>query len=163
MSTLIQKEPVAGGDDFIPMSVPMQKLEVPEIPGYHLHWMRGTPDRLEQARRAKYEFVDPSEIRMNPTSLAGDASQSANTDMGSRVSVVAGGEISNGQAVRLYLMKVKDEYWRKSQDVLTDRSEKTAAALRTGLIGAESDAPADRGARYTKGKVPDLFKLKRRP
>lgn len=98
---------------------------------------------------------------LNSRDLGGDASHDGNTDMGSRVSVVAGGEVSHdGQPVRLVLMKVKKEYWDQAQKVLQDRSEKTAAALRAGLIGAERDAPGDSQHRYVKGKVPDLFKAK---
>ena len=34
-----------------------EKLWAPEIPGYHLHWMMGTPERLAQAEAAGYVFV----------------------------------------------------------------------------------------------------------
>ena len=54
----------------IPMSLPMQKLAVPELEGYHLHWMLGTTTRINQALRAGYEFVDPSEVDVVNTGLA---------------------------------------------------------------------------------------------
>ena len=41
----------------IPMSVPVQRLEVAEIPGYHLHWFLSTPERLQRALDGGYEFV----------------------------------------------------------------------------------------------------------
>ena len=34
--------------------------DLPEIPGYHLHWMRGTPSRISQALRAGYEWDSES-------------------------------------------------------------------------------------------------------
>ncbi len=146
----------------IPMTLPMQKLEVQEIPGYVLYWMRGTPSRIAQAQRAGYEFVNEDEVSLNNTSLGGDTLKSGNTDMGSRVSVVTGDEVGrDGQPVRLVLMKIKKEYWDEGQKVLLERSEKTAAAFRSGLVGADTaGATMDFTNRYMKGRVPDLFKAK---
>ena len=33
----------------IPMSVPVQRLEAPDIPGHHLHWFVGSSERLQRA------------------------------------------------------------------------------------------------------------------
>lgn len=152
----------AGGDvserEIVPMTLPVLRLEVPEIPGYVLYWMRGTSSRIAQAQRAGYEFVNDDEVTLNNRDLGGDATHTGSTDMGSRVTVLTGDEIGHdGQPVRLILMKVKKEYWDKAQAVLLDRSNKTAAAMRAGLVGAERDAPGDTQHRYVKGKVPDLF------
>lgn len=117
----------------IPMSLPQQKLQVPDIPGYHLHWMIGTQARIAQAIKAGYEFVDPEEVNVVNTGLADSASASGNTDMGSRVSVLAGiGLGTDGTAERLYLMKIKQEWWEADQKLLEDRNEQIAAALRSG-------------------------------
>jgi hypothetical protein len=86
----------------IPMSVPVQKLEAPDIPGYHLHWFTGTPERIQRALDAGYEFVDDAEAGLNNTTLGGTSTRTGNTDMGSRVSVVSGNEVGlDGQPVRL--------------------------------------------------------------
>ena len=149
----------------VPMSVPMRKLEVNELPGYHLHWIKGTPQRLAQAQNAGYEFVLEEEVQVNNLDLGGDASIRGNTDLGTRVSTAAGDDVGgDGQPVRLYLMKIKEEWWQESQQVLADRSEKIADAFRSGLTGADKDKPGDSQRRYVKGKVPDLFNPnKRRP
>lgn len=149
----------------VPMTVPVQRLEVQEIPGYVLYWMRGTPDRIAQAQRAGYDFVSEDEVTLNNRDLGGDATVSGSTDMGSRVSVIAGGMGDDGQPVRLILMKIKKEHWDIGQKVLADRSEKTAAAFRAGLVGQDTaGATMDFSNRYMKGKVPDLFRAKtRRP
>lgn len=154
--------------DFQPMSLPKEKLSVPEIPGYHLHWFRGSPDRIARARQAYYEFVDEHEVGLNNFDLGGDAGKSGNTDLGSRVSVVAGDDIDgSGQPSRLYLMKCRQELFDESQRLLAERNESVATALRGGLIGAgqEGETANDVQQRYVKGKVPDLFnphKSKRR-
>lgn len=116
----------------VPMSLPVQKLAVPDIPGYHLHWILGNPARIQQALRAGYEFVDEAETDITNTGLADDAQSSGNTDLGSRVSVTAGGSGEDGQGNRLYLMKLKNEWYEADQKAYEAQSEKTAAQLRGG-------------------------------
>lgn len=156
----------------IPLSVPQRKLEVPEIPGYHLRWFRGTQSRLAQAVQAGYEFVSPDEVKLNNVSLGGDASKTGNTDMGSRVSVAEGGETENGQAVRLYLMKQKLEFKAEDDAILSKRNDSVVAALtvgfRQGTIGLEEsmrqgETREDADQRYVdkrRSKLPDLFRKK---
>ena len=145
----------------IPMSVPVQRLEAPEIPGYHLHWFTGTSERLQRAIDGGYEFVDERETKINNVSIGGESTRSGNTDMGSRVSVVSGQEVGkDGQPTRLILMKIKQEWWEEDQKLVENRNEKVAAALRGGLLGAEKDAAGDTGLRYVdkaRTKIPDLF------
>lgn len=147
----------------IPMSVPVRKLEAPEIPGYHLHWFRGTPDRLQQALNGGYEFVNANEMHVNSVGLGSDTTVSGNTDMGSQVSVVAGGELdSTHQPIRLVLMKIKQEWYEEDQKLVENRSIQVAQALSGGLLGAENDRES--GTRYVdkaKTSIPDLFKPKR--
>jgi len=125
----------------VPMSLPMLKLEVPEIPRYHLHWMRGDAQRIAQAQRAGYEFVDNDEIDVNNSGLADDASASGNQDMGTRVSLVSGGASTHdGQPGRLYLMKIKEEFWQEDQKVIEDRNEELAQVMRGGDVpGVQGD------------------------
>ena len=85
----------------IPMSLPQMRLEVPEgcCPGFHLHWFVGTPNRIQRAQDAGYEFVSRGEVFVNNKDLAGDVTQSGNTDLGDRVSIVDGdGTGVDGQA-----------------------------------------------------------------
>ncbi len=134
----------------IPMSVPRQKLAAPEIPGYHLHWMKGTPDRLQQAEQGGYEFVDASETAVSNVSLGGDASRSGSTDLGTRVSVLAGDEVGpDGQPIRLYLMKIREEWHQEDLLAQGEHSERLRATLMAGKMGAEQDKNAsDTSARY---------------
>lgn len=149
----------------IPMSVPVQRLEAPDIPGYHLHWFAGSPDRLQRALDGGYEFVDEKETKVNSVGLGSDSTCSGNTDMGSRVSVVSGQEVGkDGQPTRLVLMKIKEEWWLEDQKLVEARNEKVAASLRGGLLGAENDKPGDTQHRYvdkSRTKIPDLFNPKR--
>jgi hypothetical protein len=154
----------------IPLSVPQRKLEVPDIPGYYTRWFRGTPQRLAQAERAGFEFVTPDEIQLNNVSVGGDAKKDGNSDLGTRVSVVEGGEIDGvGQAVRMYLMKQKLEYYQQDAALSQKRNDSVAdaltAAYHQGSVGgpAPGERPEDQAARYVdkaRSKVPDLFRRK---
>ena len=156
----------------IPMNLPMQKLQVPEIPGFHLHWMRGDAQRIQQAKNAGYDFVRPDEVDVTSISLGGDATKNGNSDMGDRVSVVAGGVGDDGQAIRLYLMKQPLEYYMEDLKIVEQRNESVAQALtaqyRQGLIGgrAEGESLEDAEQRYIdkkRTKMPALFRRKKPP
>lgn len=148
----------------IPMSLPQQKLAVPDIPGYHLHWMMGSPSRIAQAKKAGYDFVDENEVDVVNSDLGGDASKSGSTDMGTRVSVVAGGTAENGSEQRLYLMKIRQEYWEEDQASLEDRNEQIASTLRGGQdIGANPHGADNRYVPEANRKaVANLFTRKTR-
>jgi hypothetical protein len=146
--------------NFQPMSAGVPKLAVPEIDGYHLRWFRSDPGRIARAIQAGYTHVEDNETGLNNFDLGGDAKNSGNTDMGSRVSVISGDEAdSTGQPARLYLMKCPLEIHEYSRRLLEDRNESIAEALRGGKIGAGHDGETrvDQQQRYVKGKVPDLF------
>lgn len=150
----------------IPMSVPVQKLSVPEIPGFHLHWMRGDRARIQQALRGGYEFVAPSEVDILNAGIGTSTAISGNTDMGDRVSVASGDDISDdGQTGRLYLMKIRLDWYVEDQKHLEARNEQIAAALRGDPYGAEAAAgdmnpgdPRHRTAKLTE--IPDMFRRK---
>lgn len=161
---------------FVPMSLPQTRLAAPAIAGYHTHWMRGSPERIMQAQRAGYEFVAWNEVDLNNFDLGGDAKVSGNSDMGTRVSVLASisgdGNISkDGQPLRLVLMKQKEELYRQHQSILERRNDDVASALtasfQTGapLQPAQGEGPQDLATRYIGSKqsrVPDLFRKKRK-
>lgn len=146
------------------MSVPVQALEVPEIPGYHQHWFNGTPERIQRALDGGYEFVDRDEVTPNALALGGDSAASGNTDMGNRVSIVSGQEVGrDGQATRLVLMKIRLEWWEADQQLVEDRNMQIRDALLGGMLGAEHDAPGDAQHRYVdkaRSTIPDFFKPK---
>lgn len=150
---------------YVPMSQGAQTLAVPEKDGYHRRWFRSDPGRIARAQRAGYTFVDPQEVELYNTDLGGDANVSGNTDMGTRVSVISGDEPdSTGQPARMYLMECPLELHEYSREILADRNEGIAEALRGGKIGAGNDdeTARDQQNRYVKGDVPDLFNPNKR-
>ena len=128
------------GRERVPMSLPLQKMAVPEIPGFHLHWMRGEAQRIQQALAAGYTFVEQDEVDLSRIGIADNESSDGHTDLGSRVSIVSGKD-DQGGAERAYLMKLPLEYWLADQAALEGRNEKVAATIRgdKGFSGTGSD------------------------
>ena len=151
----------------VPMSVPVAHLAVQEIPGYHLHWFNGTPQRIQRALQGGYEFVEQGEVQVNNRTLGSDAATDGNTDLGSRVSIVAGTDIGlDGQPVRLYLMKIKEEWWQADQKALVgdgSRLDGVRKSLLGGMIGSEKQSVEDRAQTYldpSRTKIPEFLKRK---
>lgn len=144
----------------IPMNLPSTKLSVPEIPGYYLYWFLG--QNIPRAQKAGYEFVGEEEVDMVNTGLADDARKQGNTDLGTRISAVAGGLVEGTpEPQRLYLMKLRQEWRDQDVKALEAVNERVAAALRggtpmAGAGGAPEETPLDRERRYLK-KGQDLF------
>jgi len=147
-----------------PFTTPVGNLAVPEIPGYVLYWFRGDHQRIQRALEAGYEFVDNSEVIVNEKRLGSDYAQDGNTDMGTRVSVSAGGDAGpDGQPSRLYLMKIRKEWWDKDKAALTapgSRLEGVRQALVAGQVGAGDQQPGDRAQTYLdkkRTKLPEFL------
>lgn len=153
----------------IPLSVPQRKLEVPDIPGYHLRWFRGTKQRINQALQAGYMFVTPDEVQLNNVAIGGDAAKAGNAAMDDKVSVIEGGDTEGGQAVHMILMKQSLAHKREDDRILQDRNDSIADTLtanfRQGTVaaGAQGELPVDVQNRYvdrSRTKIPDMFKRK---
>lgn len=135
----------------IPMTLPKAKLSAPDIPGYHLHWFadRQGGARIMQALQAGYEFVNGDEVGPQDFGLGNDVSKNGNTDLGSRISIV-GGKGDTGGAERLYLMKIKQEWWEEDQKGLTDRNDQIMNTIKRTGIKADGESATDASRRYVK-------------
>lgn len=143
---------------WVPMGSKAGRLKVPEKPGWHRHWFRTEPGRIERAMQAGYRFVDPAEISMIPQQIGGTPEQGGSTDLGSRVSVAAGGFADNGQALRLFLMECPMRLYERAKAMLQSDTDATVDALAAGRGGKDDYAEA--GNSYVKGNVPKLFQKK---
>ena len=148
-------------DNRIPMSLPQLMLEVPEITGYVMHWFADRPGRISRALQAGYEFVDPDEVRINNFGVAADLSQGGSSDLGTRISV-HGGVAENGSSERLYLMKIKKEWYDKDMALREEASDRTVSSLKQGTLGADREIMANASKRYAKNTDNLFTKNKRR-
>lgn len=138
----------------IPMSVPTQRLQVPELPGFHLHWFRES--NVARAMQAAYEFVNDDEVLVTSRSVAANSELTGNTDLGTRIRVHSG-QTENNHPEYLVLMKLPLEFWNE------DRAAFDAAAaqkLKGIFVDEEIQDPAeqvlsgdDRALRYVKKAV----------
>ena len=97
---------------------------------------------------AGYEFVGPDEVKIRNFGFAEDLMSSGNTDLGNRVSVY-GGVAEKGGAERLYLMKIKKEWYDKDMALREERQDKIVDSIRGGQVGAERESNVAR--RYHRG------------
>lgn len=130
-------------------ATPVRQLEVPELPGFRLYWMQDRPGRIAWAERVGYEFVSEDEVQLNSRSLGSDTTLDGNTDLGTRV-CVHGGTDERGGSVKLYLMKIKIEWFEKDRQAQAAASEAIVATLKRGMVGADKDAAGDTSKRYTR-------------
>jgi hypothetical protein len=135
---------------WVSMSIPSMKMQVPEIPGYHCHWINDYQGRVEKAIRAKYEFVDADEVELHDFSLAGDSTKTGNQDLGTRVSMVVGTD-EGGKPMRAYLMKLREELWKIDQELQQRPNDEISQQLKRGKLGAQPGmSPEDAGKTYVK-------------
>lgn len=143
---------------WVPMGAKVGRLKVPEKPGWHRHWFRNEPGRIERAMQAGYRFVDSEEISMIPQQLGGSVEQGGSTDLGSKVSVAAGGYGDNGQALRLFLMECPMHLYERAKSMLQADTDNTVEALAAGR--GNKDDYAEKGNSYVRGDTPKLFRKK---
>lgn len=149
----------------IPFDGPTLKLAAPEIPGYVLYWFLDSPGRIERALQAGYEYVDESEVQVNNRTLGSGVLENGSADMGTRVSVIAGGRDvdSRGNATKHYLMKIKEEWWREDQEAKLgpgSRLDGVRKALLAGMLGREGQRGEDNAQVYVdtkRTKIPDYL------
>ena len=139
----------------IPMSVPTRKLETPDLPGFHLHWISGEPDRVARASNAGYDFVQEHELPGYRVGFGDEAGIQGNSDLGTRISVVAGGTGSDNQAARLYLMKLPQEYYEEDMAARDAEGQKVVDALRTNPNAQQGD-PRNAGGDASNRYIPDM-------
>jgi hypothetical protein len=131
------------------LSIPQRKLEIPEMPGYHLHWFLEA--NVPAALAAWYEPVTDSEVSVNQQNVGNDSTMSGNADLGTGVKVMSGiGE--GGRPEYLVLMKVKEEYWREDQAALEKRNADIMSAIfqKEAIMGSDKVSAEDRSTRYVR-------------
>ena len=150
--------------EYISMDLPMLRLEVPGIPGYHLHWFADYPGRVQRAQMAGYEFVSPDEVRVNPAKRIGaDPIEGGNTDMGTRISIATEGGDGKGGLLQ-FLMKIPLATYKANKAPLNERNALLVEAITRGAIGAQStESREDFRARYVRatGSAVPSFQVRR--
>ncbi len=133
----------------MPMGAPELMLGVPKTDGHEMYWFADRPGRIPRAMAAGWEFVKRGEIQLSNFGFASDVLEDGNTDLGTNVSV-HGGTSEKGGSERLYLMKIKKEWYDKDMALREEVSERTARSFLAGTLGSDKDSPGDSQHRYVK-------------
>lgn len=133
----------------ISLSLPSRKLEVPELPGYWLHWFLEA--NIPKALEAGFEFVDCMELPMSQFNPGTSKDINGNMDLGTRLRQVAG-RSEQGGSEYFVLMKLREE-WASEDRALRDR--RNADILATifrgeNILGSEQESAVDKQQRYIK-------------
>ena len=117
----------------IPMSDNKMKLDNTPIPGYRTRWFNDTGERIERAKKGGYTHVTKADLDGR-----GAVNESAHTDLGAVVSMVVGSQ-ENGQPMRAYRMKIREEWYIQDQAAKALEVKKVEAQIRRGNL------PGDQG------------------
>lgn len=109
-----------------PMSIPMQKMEVPENPGFHRHWLNDVGGRIQQALESGYTYVEKVNVELNEVGVT-----PGNTDLGSKVSMYVGTD-EQGKPLKAYLMEIKQEWYDEDQEIIAQQANRVDEALKAG-------------------------------
>lgn len=137
----------------VSMSLPVRKLEMPDLPGYHLHWF--LEGRIPRAMEGGYEFVKSDELPVNQKGVGTDSTISGNADLGTNISVISG----EADLQKLVLMKIREEFWREDQRELELRNASVLSGIFRDekIMGDEKQAAEDRGTNYVDTKRTAVF------
>lgn len=117
----------------VPLGAPRLKLKVEEEAGFVRRWVNDQDNRLDDAERGGYRYVQSiDDVGISDV-------EPGNTDLGSRTSKVVG-KNENGSPIRAYLMEIVREDYESDQAEKDKRLKETESTIRSGnLDGKASD------------------------
>jgi|SRR5580765_386225 len=138
------------------LNAPTRRLEVPPLPGYHMHWF--LERNIPRALAGWYEFVTPEEVPTVDRSIGGRTAGNTTEDLGgARVSQI-GGTNEMGQPEQLVLMKIRLEWYFAEQRKIAERNLSIIQQIfhKKAPIMAPEESQADYSQRYTREAVIDM-------
>lgn len=100
------------------------------IPGFHLYWENDDEGAIEQLLFEGFQFVEPSEVRMQSHIVA-------DTDTANRVSRYVGKK-ADGSPMRAYLLKCSDALWAEREQARYDAADNWDNAIRENRVQADN-------------------------
>jgi len=140
----------------VSLNTPTRRLEVPALPGFHLHWFleRNIPKALE----AWYEFVGPGELPTVDRSIGGRTKGTTSDDLGGGRLSIVGGVNEQGLPEQLVLMKCRNELFFADQRKIAERNLAVIQQIfqKKAPIMAPEESQTDYEQRYTREAVIDM-------
>ena len=121
----------------VPFGGPRMKMHIDtegneKLRNYHVCWVN--EPKLDEYRNADYTFVTKDELGQTDVGQA-DIGH-GDTDLGSKVSVIAGREVT-GQYMRAYLMKLPKKLHEQDLEALEAENRRIDDAISGGQEGVE--------------------------
>ena len=140
----------------VSINTPTRRLEVPELPGYHLHWF--LERNIGKALKAWYEFVLPREMKTVDRSIGGRTAGTTSEDLGGDRIAQIGGINEMGQPEQLVLMKCRMEWYFNDQRKIAERNLSLIKQIfhKKAPIMAPAENPSDYDMRYTNQSTIDM-------
>jgi len=140
----------------ISLNNPDRRLEVPPLPGYHLHWF--LERNIPKAIAAWYEFVTPEESPTADRSIGGRTAGSTSEDLGGSRIAQIGGTNEMGLPEQLILMKIRQEWYFEDQRKIAERNLSIIQQIfqKKAPVMAPQESQKDYGLRYTREAVIDM-------
>lgn len=149
-------QPLVTRETRVPINTPNRKLEIDVslFPGFHLHWF--AEFNVQQALRAGYVFVHPSEVNggiYDPS--IGGRGETNTEDLGGERFTAIGGQDAQGKPVGLVLMKIQEEWYNDDQRKIAERNYNVLQQIfrKKMPLRAEKETEADYAARYTSDAI----------
>jgi len=138
------------------LNAPVPRLEVPPIPGYHLHWF--LERNIPKALAGWYEFVTPKEAPTVDRSIGGRTAGTTSEDLGGARVAQVGGTNEQGLPEQLVLMKIRQEYYFDEQRKIAERNLSVIKQIfhKKAPIMAPDESKSDYSKRYTREAVIDM-------
>lgn len=119
----------------VPFSATSQKTQVDFLDEdfhkkWQARWINDQRSRIQRAQQAGYEFVEAEEV----IGIGGQDLR-ANTDQGSRVSMVVTGPVDGNPEVRAYLMKLRRDWYNEDQNDKRQKQKESQTAMLQGQAG----------------------------
>ena len=115
--------------------------------GYVPRWINDEGDRLEVAQRGGYEFVYD---KRDSKAHVGEAVESGNTSIDSRISKIVDKTPRMGGERRAYLMQIKQEFYEEDQKAKMAKVDEIADTIKHGKTGIKKE---DKGDFYADLKI----------
>jgi len=137
------KNRLRDGETRIPLGVARRKLSYdnqdPNFSYRVIHNRPGRPNRVNEAIKAGYDFVEGNEFMGDP-----DVSNEMTSSTDSRITHVVG-EGDNGKPLIGYLMRIPMEFYKEDQAEKMKRIDETEKAI---LRGIDAQGKPGAGGRY---------------
>lgn len=144
--------------DRLSLNAPSLNLEVPALPGYHMHWFLET--NVPLALRGWYEFVTTDDkIEIPDKNIGGFVPGVQSEDLGgNRVTQLNKGPGADGQPIQFVLMKIRQEFYFDEQRKIASRNYAILYQIfkHKLALAAPGENQGDYDKRYTREAVIDM-------